>query len=157
MGRKTEFPTKIKAPEPMLKLYAAIAEVLATPDLLESCHVYHGAHLKGIPVIKYKSRPVSMPRIFANMFALNAGYKTCSTPGCCNPMHYLGKRPSSIIEEAPTMSTLSDDVDTLDYYIETYSLTPDFSTLRSAIPDDDMSDTRIKEALNEYHSQRQNP
>lgn len=156
-GPKVKWNTKITAPPEALALYALIAS-LQQSDAFNSCHIYHGALLDGVPMVKFKGEVTGLPHVVASYLGLHTSDSQCRTPGCCNPFHYLAQ--GDVSERLIQVEEISDRVlqpgvedwlDLIEYAIEENRIRSDvprtFDLLRPLIPVEDLSDAQLEMAL----------
>lgn len=153
-GRPQVWQTKIIAPPEALALYEMIAS-LQHSTAFKGCHVYSGARDRhsGIPMFKFEGRVHSMPFIVTSFMGLEYGKRNCQTPGCMNPFHYTPPSERVTPDQnhflAPVMSP-DDNLDLLDYHVEECGIPCDFTSLRAAIPPEDISDANLRTAIEQY-------
>lgn len=162
MARFPDWPDKIDAPAEALKMYRCMARLQHSKEF-QKCHVFKGASSsRGVPLVSWENRTTQLPKVVCSFMGLEYRKKTCNTPGCMNPFHYLssGKTEDSafqverVHEPAPPLVVdMGGYVETIGYYIEKDGVgidNPTFEQLRALIPAEDMADEILRNALVEY-------
>lgn len=160
VGRPATWPKRITAPPLALELYALIAKLARTPGVFAECHVFEGAALGEIPVIKWEGEVTKLPHVVASHLGLPQGGKQCQTPGCCNPFHYLSGATSvdTLVSaaEQPKEQTfayganLEEWVELVEYELDKRGKRVGdvaFEEVRGWILAEDLSDEQIRSAL----------
>lgn len=159
MAPKPTWPEKIKAPAEAIKLYRQMAKLQMTKDF-QKCHIYEGASTNGVPVVSWDNKVTALPKIICSFMGLPFKKKTCNTPGCMNPFHYVdqvdptrGKLPQALAPVPVILPSLADYIELVVYHIEENCPNPNptFEQLRSIIPAEDITDELLQKVLNEIN------
>lgn len=155
-GRPPSWHTRITAPPLAKDLYALLAKIQKS-DAFTKCHVYHGADLHGTPMVKWQGRTTGLAFMIASYMGLPNATKTCATPGCCNPFHYLPPDYSGEVlihgkeRSGDVLSTdLEDWADLVEYELDKAMLRLNeatFEEIRAVIPAEDLSDEQLVDTL----------
>ena len=159
MAGVPNWPERITAPKEAKQLYRWMAKAQLAKAFTE-CHVYDGANINGVPYVSWENKSTNLPKIVCSFMGLQYSRKTCKTPNCMNPFHYIqtGNLNDSLLPverelkpvPPPPEVSLGDYLETVRYYIEENDLTdPDFSQLRPIIPAEDISDEILQKVVNE--------
>ena len=157
-SNKPSWPDRIKAPAEALRMYRYMVKMQQS-KAWQQCHVFEGAMRGGIPVISWDSKATSLPKIVCSFMGLQYKKKTCNTPGCMNPFHYVdqGNFQDKMLPVERELSpaeayqpNFEDFKETVRFYIEENDLeSPTFEQLRSLIPIEDISDDLLRKIHHE--------
>lgn len=162
MSRPPTWPERITAPGPAMKVYRAIARSQEKRSFT-LCHVYDGASRGELPVIYWEGKITGLARVVGAFMGLEISNKTCKTPGCMNPFHYL--KPGNlgdtrvpverVKDKAPPIHipiAMGEYIELVQWHIdEKEILNPTFDQLRELIPIEDMSNEILQKAINEIN------
>lgn len=136
---------------------------LQKSDAFAECHVYHGARLGDDPVIKFDKKVTGLPAVIASYIGLPSAGRRCTTPGCCNPFHYLppGAMDETYVHKAEAQEHgveigMEEWIDLIEYYLDKEAKRLGDVTLeeiRNMIPEDDLSDAQLQSALNKMRGE----
>lgn len=156
-----KWPEKIKAPKDAMKLYRLMAKLQESKDF-QKCHIFEGASVNGVPFVSWENKATALPRVVCSFMGLPYKKKTCNTPHCMNPFHFVDQNmvaenrlPVEQVHQPAQVVTpsLEDFIETVRYYIEENDLTnPTFEQLRPIIHADDISDEILQKAIYEISS-----
>ena len=154
-GRPLTWHKQVTAPALALEFYAMIAK-LQKSDAFAECHVYHGARLGDEPVIKFNKKVTGLPSVIASYIGLPSAGRRCTTPGCCNPFHYIppGASDETYVHKAETPEHvvevgMDEWIDLIEYHLDNHALRIENVTMeavRAMIPVEDLSDSQLKSA-----------
>lgn len=154
-GRPLTWYKNVTAPPLALEFYAMIAK-LQKSDAFAECHVYHGARLGDEPVIKFDKKVTGLPAVIASYIGLPSARRRCTTPGCCNPFHYLppGSSDETYTHGAEAKENvveigMDEWVDLIEFHLDNNLKRIGDVTLeevRAMIPVEDLSDSQLKSA-----------
>lgn len=163
-GRPQTWHTKITAPPEALELYALIAR-LQKSTAFQACHIYHGANLEGVPMVKWDGKSTKLPYIVASYMGLDTSLQQCKTPGCCNPFHYIAPSTTGAAlvttreNPAESMSVgLEEWVELVEWELDRNAMrleTVTFEQVRALIPPEDLLDEQVLSALNYLKEQKE--
>lgn len=156
-GRPQVWQTKISAPPLALEFYALIAK-LQKSEAFATCHIYDGARVDGVPIVKWQGTATKLPYVVASYMGLSSDLQQCGTPGCCNPFHYLPPQHDSALlvqgKEAVSdrvSSDVAEWADLVEYELDKRAkriATTSFEDLRGWIDPLDLNDSQLTSAIN---------
>lgn len=159
-GRPQIWPTQIQAPQSALDLYAAIAN-LHNSDAFDVCHIWSGSLNGSQPIVKWQKKNKGVVQVLAGYMGLPTSKNTCGNKSCVNPFHYLPYAAPDAqfnVPSAPTdtfittiTASIEDYIELVEDVINKYTIRKDeitFDHLRRLIPQDDITDAYLQEAIN---------
>lgn len=170
-GPKPRWYKEVSAPPQALELYRLLSELALDADAFAECHLYSGAFNNRIatPVITYKNEIHRLPRFVAAFMGLPNSKKQCKNPRCMNPFHYIPLEEKQLglarrqILANPVVDTASAEaskldglLDMLDYYIRDVEIQANYTSLREHIPPEDISDSDLQMALEQWKGRSTN-
>lgn len=155
-GRPITWPSKVSAPPEALALYRMIAK-LQNSEAFKTCHIYNGAKIAGMPVIRFEGKVTSLPFVVASFMGMPYAERLCESDSCINPFHYtpniaemerlisgVERKPDAWSSAPPPATNYLDDwLELIEYETDRARLRREdwsFEAIRPLIHVDDMTD-----------------